>query len=235
MIFLRFSSSFTIRGQVNPAINPRYDVLAWFRRDGGGRLTQELRVMVAIGIKQHLDRHPKKTRRFPRICATLHQPGRGRMPQSMRSDLASFRGQLGESNGASEPRLDGFDRGTVELDKVRVDGPRSDPAPHVSEQPVRNWRRRLPLLGRTPPLSEPIEDSVFEIHVRSARVTVRRRGRNGAGAGSGIEADQNKARDMTKRALARLNLLILQRSAMPRLDFAISPARPQQCCRFAAA
>jgi hypothetical protein len=29
-------------------------------------------VMVAIGIQQHLDRHPEKTCRFPRICATLH-------------------------------------------------------------------------------------------------------------------------------------------------------------------
>ena len=35
MIFLRFSSSFTKGGQVNPAINPRYDVLAWFRRAVG--------------------------------------------------------------------------------------------------------------------------------------------------------------------------------------------------------
>jgi hypothetical protein len=80
MISLDFLSSFTISGQVNPGINPRYDVLAWFRRDGGRRLAQELWVVVAIGIEQHLDRHPKKPRRFPRVCATLHQPGCGRVP-----------------------------------------------------------------------------------------------------------------------------------------------------------
>ncbi|WKA30293.1 hypothetical protein [Bradyrhizobium roseum] len=59
MNFLRFSSSFTIGGQVNPAINPRYDVLA-FGRDGGGRLARERGVVVATGIRQHLDRHLKK-------------------------------------------------------------------------------------------------------------------------------------------------------------------------------
>jgi hypothetical protein len=80
MIFLGFSSSFTISSQVNPGINPRYEVLARFRRDGGRRLAQEFWVVVAIGIEQHLDRHPKKPGRFPRIRAALHQPGRGRVP-----------------------------------------------------------------------------------------------------------------------------------------------------------
>jgi hypothetical protein len=66
MIFLRFLSSFTISSQVNPEINPTYDVLAWFRRDDGRHLAQELRVVVAIGIEQQPDRHSKKPRRFPR-------------------------------------------------------------------------------------------------------------------------------------------------------------------------
>ena len=117
---------------------------------------------------------------------------------------------LASPTALRNPDLTDLTAAPLNSTKCEYDCPRSDPAPHVSEQPVRNWRRRLPLLGRTPPLSEPIEDAVFEIDMRSARVTVRRRGRNGAGAGAGIEADQNKARDMTKRALARLNLLILQ-------------------------
>ena len=53
-------------------MNPRYDVLGWFRRDDGRRLLQELWVVVAIGIEQHLDGHPKKPSRFLRIRATLH-------------------------------------------------------------------------------------------------------------------------------------------------------------------
>jgi len=91
----------------------------------------------------------------------------------MWSDLARFGGQPGDPDGASEPRLDGFYGRTVEFDKLRYDCPRSDLAPHVSEQSVGNWRWRLPLFGRTPPLSEPIKDAVFEIHERSATLAVR--------------------------------------------------------------
>jgi len=40
---------------------------------------KKLWVVVAIGIEQHFDGHPKKPCGFPRICTTLHQPGCGRV------------------------------------------------------------------------------------------------------------------------------------------------------------
>jgi len=57
-------------------------------------------------------------------------------------------------------------------------------------------RRRLPLFGRSLPDRLAVKDPTVEIPERAALFLVRGRGGDRAGAGAGIDSDQDKPRDV---------------------------------------
>jgi hypothetical protein len=83
------------------------------------------------------------------------------------------------------------------------------PAAHVGEQPWRHGRRRLPFFGGPFPDRLAIKDPAVEIHERATFFLVRRSGGDRAGAGAGIDPDQDKPRDVAQRPLVGGNRLAL--------------------------
>jgi len=101
-------------------------------------------VVVTVGPLKGLDGHAEKAGGGPKIASGLHEPGRGRVPQSM-----GRRGgvETGERDGMLERCLHGFHRLAVEFDEVVANQTAAMPAAQVSQQARRKRNCWLTLVG----------------------------------------------------------------------------------------
>ena len=77
------------------------------------------------------------------------------------------------------------------------------------------------------PAGEPIVDSGSQIDVCATLLALRRGSSDCGGSGPSIQPDQEEAREMTKRALASLDLDPLVLSTVDGLLLAVPPGGPQ--------
>jgi hypothetical protein len=99
------------------------------RPEGIARTLQVRRVVMAISLRQHLDRHTKITGCFPWIDTSLHQPSCSSVPKDMRGYITTEPSVL---HCARERFLDPYNRLPVPFhSKTLSAGP---PAPQMSEQ-----------------------------------------------------------------------------------------------------
>ena len=183
---------------------------------------------MAVRALNHLGGHAQVPGGLPDRYAALHQPGRGRVPESVRCDPSP---QSGQGDRVLEPSLDRLNGGTVPLHEMRRDDAAADPPPHVGKQPRRNRRRRLPLVARTAANSQTIVNPLVKIDKRMSDVAVRRCGRDRTGPRSSVEADQDEPRQMSKRSLVGFDQLSF---CWPRCTVCCSRYRQQAQISFAA-
>ena len=131
--------------------------------------------MMPVNTGKRLDTHAQITGRLPQTDATLHKPGRRCVPQRMRRHPAS---QLRQPDRAFERRLHRLHRLAVKFDKVCVGDALVAPPSQMSENPVRQWHRRLTPVGRTLSLRQPVEDAFVQLDIRGAIGPDGRRRRN---------------------------------------------------------
>ena len=85
-----------------------------------GCIPEIFRMVMAIDLLNHLDRHPDKTRRLPRVDAILQHPGDRGVPEHVRRHP----GELGPRRGVPERVLDPRNRAAGSLDHVLGRGSR---------------------------------------------------------------------------------------------------------------
>lgn len=107
------------------------------------------------------------------------------------------------------------------------------PAPQMSEKARRDRHRGLALVRFSFALCAPVINPVLKIHKGATDGRNWRRGSNRAGTGAAVQPDQDETSDVLKRPLLGLDLLALS-AAADGLDFAVTPARPDEFCSLRA-
>src|ERR1035437_5636796 len=150
----------------------------------------------------------------------------------MRNDFASFGRKAGKLYSARERGLNRGNRLSIELDEMPPDQAKATPTSHVRQQTRRYWRWRLTFGRYSLTLGGAIKDAVIKMSGRAAFCTNGRRSRDGACARARINPNKNKARQVPQRTFVGRNPPAFVRAAVARLNFAVTPARPEQTCRF---
>jgi hypothetical protein len=117
-----------------------------------------IRMMVAVALQQHLDRHAEKAGCLPRICSALHQPSRCGVPEHVRRDI---RPKTGVAHSVGKRFFNGFHGLAIPFDDEALSAP--PPAAQVRQQLRRQRHRRLPLVGFALPWRAPIEQAAIHI------------------------------------------------------------------------
>jgi hypothetical protein len=179
---------------------------------------QMIRMMVAVALEQHLDRHTEKARSLPRTGSALHQPGRSGVPEHVRGDIRS---KTSVGDGVGERLFNGFDGPAIPFDNEALPG--SFPTSQMRQQLRRQRHRRLSLVGLALPRRTPIENAAIDVDPSATNGRLQGSAANGARPCSGVEAHENKFGDVPSATPFRLHSL---------LHLPVAPRGPKQGCGF---
>ena len=119
---------------------------------------QVIRMMVAVSLEQHLERHAEKARGLPRTRSALHQPRRSGVPQHVRSHV---RAETRVSYYVRERLLDCLHRLSIPLHHETLSG--FLPTTQMRQQLVREGHGRLPLVRLALSRRTTIEHTAIDI------------------------------------------------------------------------
>jgi hypothetical protein len=118
--------------------------------DRPGGFLHVIGMVMTVGVDQNLHRHAKESGCLPRVSAQLHKPGRRRVSQRVRGDVAFRQIELRHLHGTCERVLDRLHARALLFDEVVGDDLLVVPAPHVDQQTVRQRHGGLTLVRSAP-------------------------------------------------------------------------------------
>jgi hypothetical protein len=122
---------------------------------------QVIGVVMAVDAVQHFNAHAQKSCRFPLIDPGAHQPSRGGLPQRMKRNPARELGQLNSSFKCGLYTLHGS---AVPLNEMLTRNSFGLPTAEMSQEPRRNWHRRLTLLRCASSDREAVVNAVVQVN-----------------------------------------------------------------------
>jgi hypothetical protein len=152
--------------------------------------------MMAVVVLERLPRHAEEAADFMDWDAPLRQPGGAGMPQGVRHHVVA---EPGEPSRRTKTLADAFDRLAVPFDNVVPRNAESLPPSQMTQEPWRDPDRRLPFLGFALAGGAAIEHTAIQVDPSLAFGRFQRRAANGTGSRTGIEPDQDEARNVDER------------------------------------